>query len=113
MCQSGFSYIRFNHIFNQQMINNQNLLTQLDHAQIALVNAHLDNYCLLRKHGPYLFNDDGTIETTDQNGEKHSRPGRDFILKTLKYFERMDDPAAYRRCAVVKKVLDAYDRQFK
>ncbi len=88
-----------------------NGLNPLEKAKLELFHAHLYAYHQLRRYGPNLFEEDGTIITTDNNVE-YRRDGRDFIMKVIKFFEDKDQPVYYKKCAKLKNVLDDYDVKF-
>lgn len=85
---------------------------ELEKACNKLFQAHHINYRWLQQYGPNAFEDDGTLlAITDGVERRHA--GREFILKTLIYFETQDQPVFYRWCATLKRVLDHYDIRFK
>lgn len=85
---------------------------ELEVACLELFHAHHLHYRWLRKYGPNMFEDDGTLLTTT-DGVDRRQDGRDFILKTLIYFEIKYEPVFYRCCAIIKRALDAYDTRLK
>ncbi len=88
-----------------------NGLTPLEKARLELFHAHLHVYHQLRRYGPNLFEKDGSIITSDENGE-YKRDGRDYIMRVIKFFEGKDQPVYYNKCAKLKIVLDDYDAKF-
>ena len=97
-----------NHLENQPR---DKLLGELKKAGKDYEDAHFHNLLLLKKYGPNLFEDDGTI-VTFCNGKEYRRPGRTFILNTIMHFESKYEPAWYKACAKLKRVLDCYDEKF-
>ena len=73
--------------------------------------ACLFNYSNLKCEGLSLFEEDGTVETSDKNG-MYIRPGREFIKKHIDYFISRDEAEFYKICADLKKILDEYDAKF-
>lgn len=85
---------------------------ELEKGYNKLFQAQHINFHWLKKYGPNAFEDDSTLLTiTDGVERRHA--GRQFILKTMIYFEIQDQPVFYRWCATLKRVLDAYDERFK
>ncbi len=94
-----------------QKKENLNTLAELNKLVNDLAEAHHHNYRNLLKYGPNMFEQDGFVLTEDDAGE-YKKPGRDFILKTIRYFEQKDEPHFYRMCARLTIVLNDYDRRF-
>lgn len=89
------------------------IITELDHAELDLAYAHLYYYKNLLKHGPNLFEEDGSIILQSKDGlSETTHDGQELILDTLKYFESKDEPYFYLMCAKLKVVLDDYDKKF-
>lgn len=87
-------------------------LTPLERARYEQGHAHLLNYHKLKKYGVAMFEADGSIITT-HNGKEIHRPGRDFIVKHIRFFIELDEPVYYHYCTVLQRVLDAFDEKFK
>ena len=88
-----------------------NGLTPLEKARLELHYAHLHVYRQLRQYGPNLFEEDGSIITSDDNGE-YIRDGRDYILKVIKFFADKDQPVYYNICSKLMVVMKDYDARF-
>ena len=94
-----------------QRRNRSQGLTLLEKAKLDLHFAHLHVYRQLRSYGPNLFEEDGSILTSDDNGE-YRRDGRDYILKVITFFAGKDQPVYYKMAAKLKIVLDDFDKKF-
>lgn len=88
-----------------------NGLTPLEKGRLELFHAHLHVYHQLRRYGPNLFEEDGSIITSDENG-KYRRDGRDYILRVINFFAVKDEPHYYKMAAKLKTVLDDYNVKF-
>ena len=88
------------------------IFAELEALYLEIFHAHHLHYRWLKKYGPNMFETDSSLLTDDKGVEKR-QDGRVFILRTLVYFETGDEPVYYRICAVLKKVLDAYDDRYK
>ena len=86
---------------------------EIGRLKIELFMAYHDNYMLITKQRMKLFENNGTIELTRDDGSTHHSDGRRWLVAHLRYFEQRDEPVFYTICASIKKVLDEYDAKFK
>lgn len=88
-------------------------LTPVERARLELFYAHQYNYQTLIRNRIGVFDSDGSLEITRQNGTKYRQDGRAWINEHIRYFEAKDYAVWYRYCARLKEVLDEYDDKFK
>lgn len=88
-----------------------NGLNELELARLDLFYACRQMYFQLVTHRTSLFEEDGTIITSDDQG-KYVRNGRDYIMNIINYFADQDYPVYYKMSAKLKTVLDEYDAKF-
>ncbi len=93
------------------MEEKEDMLTVVDQVYDELFKEHYTRFRWLRKYGPNAFEADGSLITTTDGREKINN-GREFILRTLAFFQAQDDSFCYKTCASLKKVLDDYDVRF-
>jgi len=88
------------------------ILAEIEKLWDEIFTEHYTRFQWLSKYGPNAFEADGTL-VTNTEGKQKTNHGREFILRTLAFFEIQDDSFCYKTCAKLKKVLDHYDARFK
>ncbi len=86
---------------------------EIGRLKIELFMAYHDNYMLITKRRLKLFEKDGTVGLTRDDGSIHHSDGRRWLMAHMKYFEQRDEPVFYKICSEIKNVLDEYDAKFK
>lgn len=93
-------------------IRRQIIMTPLLQAELDYAFAVIRNYHILCHMRMSYFEPDGSVLTSDTDGTKYRRSGRQHITRMINLFKSKDDPQYYRMCARCKELLDEYDATF-
>jgi len=86
---------------------------EIGRMKTELFLAYYENYMLITKRRLKLFEKDGTIVFSRDDGSTYHSDGRRWLVAHLRYFEQRDEPVFYKICSEIKNVLDEYDAKFK